>query len=845
MKDRRIRRMLRAASLLLAVLLLPTAALAEQEGPVAEALPCVFALPESAGDAAWRLSDGNANSRVTCALGETVTVSWPEAAEKAAVLSLGWHSFTAEGYTLVQRDGVGAELSRERIADGLFNRVVALSDGCASVELFPLDGVLPEVETDRMKRTRLATPLIALSEAEVYGAGALPETVQQWQAGGEAADVLLIAAQPAEEFTVFGGLLPTLLDRGVDVRVMFMTESHAAARNESLAALYALGLRVQPEFGGFVGRGGTDYSMVSGKSEWSANGPVFEVVQRVLERVRPKVIVTYDSDPMQANGMHRTTGEALLLALEKIQTGYRPDKVYVIASDGASLTRPEDLPLVTYDGKTGEAVAAAALEAYYPSRRVLRLQAAEDCGYRLIETAVGADAAQNDILENLNASAAPTPTPEPTPTPTEAPTPTPVPATPEPTAVAEDSGRDDRTAMLMWLPSAVCAAVGLLITLLLLLRRGSRRRKAKRAVCLLPVLLGLLLASALYLLLPKLLGPAVPDRSAALPEATVEPTPTPTPEPTAEPTPEPEPTPTPHPWAEYFRAEDDPAEVVVQDWEQGHWEYRSDTLSILIDRYFEPEKPMTYFVAHIRMLDPYDFRSGFSNDTNNGGLPKAYPWEVARRNDAVLLLMGDNLIHQQKEKKGIMIRNGWVYHEGKASDNLAFYPDLSLRIYEKKSITAKELLDDGVLNCYGFMYDPILIHNGQVPPSVKTSYVRKENPRCALGMVEPGHFVAITVDGRQAITWINGEKVPYSAGATMEELAELFIAEGCTEAYNLDGGISACMVFMGEQLNEHEGNNPNKQNQSYQRTIPEALAWGYSPLVPSVTDPVTHKGYRS
>ena len=67
----------------------------------------------------------------------------------------------------------------------------------------------------------------------------------------------------------------------------------------------------------------------------------------------------------------------------------------------------------------------------------------------------------------------------------------------------------------------------------------------------------------------------------------------------------------------------------------------SDTLSVIIDRHWT-DKPMTYFVAHIRMLDPNLFRAGFSNATNNGGTPKGMPWEVARRNNAVLLLMGDN-----------------------------------------------------------------------------------------------------------------------------------------------------------------------------------------------------------
>ena len=189
-----------------------------------------------------------------------------------------------------------------------------------------------------------------------------------------------------------------------------------------------------------------------------------------------------------------------------------------------------------------------------------------------------------------------------------------------------------------------------------------------------------------------------------------------------------------------------------------------------------------------------------------------------------------------------MIRNGWVYYEGTASDTMAIYPDMSMRMFDCKTVTAKQLLEDGVLNSYGFMYDPILIRDGVIQDTVKTSTIDGANPRSALGMVEPGHFVAIVVDGRQTRIKVDGETIAYSAGATLEELAQLFLAEGCTEAYNLDGGISACMVFMGEQLNEHEGT--GTQVMSYQRTIPEGLVFGYSTLVPSLDDPVTHTGNR-
>ena len=434
--------------------------------------------------------------------------------------------------------------------------------------------------------------------------------------------------------------------------------------------------------------------------------------------------------------------------------------------------------------------------------------------------------------------------------------------TPEPTAepAAAPAGTDAAGGALAGLAGVTqerlllmgaLVLAGLAGTLALLLwrsRRPAAARKGKRpaphvAVCLLP-LLAMLLAAALLLLLPVMGAQqeAGAQGEAALPEqtsapqapATAAPAEEPTPEPTIEPTPEP----TPHPWAEYFRAEDDPEEVVVADAERGVWEYRTDTLSILIERRSN-DKPMTYFVAHIRMRDVDSFRAVFSNALQNGGGPKQMPWKVARMNKAVLLITGDNLIHQEKEDKGVMIRNGFLYYEGQASDTLALYPDMSMRVFDRKTVTAQELLEAGVLNSYGFMYDPILVRDGAIVESVASSRIKGNNPRTGIGMVEPGHFVAIVVDGRQAKVKVDGETVPYSAGATMTELAQLFLDEGCTVAYNLDGGISACMVFMGKQINTHLG-----EGESYQRSMPEAMAWGYSDLVPSVDDPVTGTGER-
>jgi exopolysaccharide biosynthesis protein len=99
-----------------------------------------------------------------------------------------------------------------------------------------------------------------------------------------------------------------------------------------------------------------------------------------------------------------------------------------------------------------------------------------------------------------------------------------------------------------------------------------------------------------------------------------------------------------------------------------------------------------------------------------------------------------------------------------------------------------------------------------------------KNPRTGIGVVEPGHFVLIVADGRQK---------DYAIGLSLVDFANLFKEEGCVSAYNLDGGVSAAMVFMGEHLNTHL----NIKDYSQQRNLPDALLFGHTLLLPDENDP--------
>ena len=140
-----------------------------------------------------------------------------------------------------------------------------------------------------------------------------------------------------------------------------------------------------------------------------------------------------------------------------------------------------------------------------------------------------------------------------------------------------------------------------------------------------------------------------------------------------------------------------------------------------------------------------------------------------------------------------------------------------MEIVRRSAIGADELLESGVQNCFSF--GPVLVENGEITKeSVSTR--RENNPRTMLGMVEPGHFIAVVVVGRQE---------GYSVGISGEESAKLMKELGCTLAYNLDGGQSAAMIFMGIKLNQDSDGRYNGLS-AKNRTMPDGLTWGYSAL---------------
>ena len=84
----------------------------------------------------------------------------------------------------------------------------------------------------------------------------------------------------------------------------------------------------------------------------------------------------------------------------------------------------------------------------------------------------------------------------------------------------------------------------------------------------------------------------------------------------------------------------------------------------------------------------------------------------------------------------------------------------------------------------------------EVDTNVGNHSIQGNQPRTAVGVIDPNHLVFVVVDGRSP---------GYSRGVTLPDLAQILKGLGATTGYNLDGGGSSTMYFNGALVNNPLG----------------------------------------
>ncbi len=275
----------------------------------------------------------------------------------------------------------------------------------------------------------------------------------------------------------------------------------------------------------------------------------------------------------------------------------------------------------------------------------------------------------------------------------------------------------------------------------------------------------------------------------------------------------------------------DEGEFVFQDADVGLWRYASATLKVEIHRIYDKTKNLTWYEAEVWSRNGEIFRC-VPNDPEERIKSTDWPANIAKKNGTVFAINSDfaHLRIQQKIRSGVLIRAGEIlgertYAHNKGTfpnlDTMALYPDGRMEVYASDAYKAQEYLDMGALDVLAF--GPYLIKDGQLNETALKKYGKSLAPRTAVGMVEPGHYFAMMLEGRHS----------KSKGAGISFLADKLLEKGCQTGFNLDGGQTATMVFMGEQI-IHVGKTSGT-NASARRAA-EILGIGTSGQVPSLEE---------
>ena len=214
---------------------------------------------------------------------------------------------------------------------------------------------------------------------------------------------------------------------------------------------------------------------------------------------------------------------------------------------------------------------------------------------------------------------------------------------------------------------------------------------------------------------------------------------------------------------------------------------------------------LAYYVADIQLSSTEQLKTAFAYGQYGGS--RQYTSTMAKNNNAILAINGD---YYNYRTDAIIIRNSILYRDMPSSRQMLIIDqngDFSFA-YENE-VDADQLIEENVLQTLSF--GPALVIKDIVQEIPSSYFIKTDTtePRCAIGQIDELHYVFVIVDGRN-----DG----YSIGVTLEELADIMSDLGCINAYNLDGGGSATMVFQNEVIN-----NPSNGGDGGERSISDII----------------------
>lgn len=219
--------------------------------------------------------------------------------------------------------------------------------------------------------------------------------------------------------------------------------------------------------------------------------------------------------------------------------------------------------------------------------------------------------------------------------------------------------------------------------------------------------------------------------------------------------------------------------------------YTDENMSITLTTVREYDT--TIYIADVQVSDISYLKTAFAEDSYGRNI-KQTTSQIASNHNAILAINGD---YYGFRDSGFVLRNGELFRSVAAEDTdaLVVSNDGSFFTVAESEVTGEALLSAGAWQVFSF--GPTLVEDGEVmvDENTEVDQAKTSNPRTAIGIIDPLHYVIIVSDGR----------TDESSGLSLYELAQIFREQGCSLAYNLDGGGSSTLWFNGSVVNNPTG----------------------------------------
>ena len=219
--------------------------------------------------------------------------------------------------------------------------------------------------------------------------------------------------------------------------------------------------------------------------------------------------------------------------------------------------------------------------------------------------------------------------------------------------------------------------------------------------------------------------------------------------------------------------------------------YEDDTIRVRIEEQ-SMDDGTKMFVARIQISDPSQIRTGVANPEKLGSSKTKTVGTMAKTFNAVIAINGDNYV-DKPEKTTFEYRMTQKIRSksNKTKDILVIDDQGDFHLFVKsKGIKEfpKELKDSGRTLVNAFTFGPALVKDGELL-TLDDNYgynPHGREPRAAIGQTGPLSYVLVIIQAQDR----DGK-----TGMSQGKLAEFMYGLGCTQAFNLDGGNSAEIVF--------------------------------------------------